>query len=140
MDDREEHVIYYLSKGLSGPELNYSHVEKLALAAVIAVQRLRHYILLWKTTIVADSNPMYHILTRQVLGGKYSRWIVILQEFDLEFRKAASKKALVFAELMCDLPRADVDTKPTNSLPDEYLFLISTSDPWYGDYIVYLQT
>ena len=33
----EEHVIYYVSKSLSGPELRYSHVEKLALAAVIAV-------------------------------------------------------------------------------------------------------
>jgi hypothetical protein len=33
----EEHVIYYLSKSLSGLELQYSHVEKLSLAAVIAV-------------------------------------------------------------------------------------------------------
>jgi hypothetical protein len=41
----EEHVIYYLRKSLSGPELHYSHVEKLALAAVIVVQRFRHYIL-----------------------------------------------------------------------------------------------
>jgi hypothetical protein len=28
-DFLEEHVIYYLSQGLIGPELNYSHVEKL---------------------------------------------------------------------------------------------------------------
>jgi hypothetical protein len=34
----EEHVIYYMRKSLSGPELRYSHVEKLALAAVIVVQ------------------------------------------------------------------------------------------------------
>ena len=32
-----EHVIYYLSRALDGPELRYSHVEKLALAAVYAV-------------------------------------------------------------------------------------------------------
>jgi hypothetical protein len=70
----EEHVIYYLSKSLS-PELRYSHVEKLAMAAVIAVQRFCHYILLCTTTVIADSNPMYHVLTRQVLGGKYSKWI-----------------------------------------------------------------
>jgi hypothetical protein len=77
----EEHVIYYLSKSLSGPELRYSHVEKLVLAAIIAVQRFHHYILLCTTTVIADSNPMYHVLTCQVLGGKYSKWIVILQEF-----------------------------------------------------------
>jgi hypothetical protein len=136
----EEHVIYYMSKSLSGPELRYSHVEKLALAAIIAIQRFRHYILLRTTMVIADSNPMYHILTRQVLGGKYSKWIVILQEFDLEFAKSKSKKSLVFAELICDFPRADEETEPRDSLPDESLFLISISDPWYGDIILYLQT
>jgi hypothetical protein len=74
----EEHVIYYLSKSLSGPELQYSHVEKLALAVIIAVQRFCHYILLRTTTVIVDSNPMYHVLTRQVLGGKYYKWIAIL--------------------------------------------------------------
>jgi hypothetical protein len=33
----EEHVIYYLIRGLVGLELNYSHVEKLVLEAVHAV-------------------------------------------------------------------------------------------------------
>jgi hypothetical protein len=88
----EEHVIYYLSKSLSGPKLRYSHVEKLALAAIIVVERFHHYILLRTTMVIADSNPMYHILTRQVLGGKYSKWIIILQEFDLEFFKVQRQK------------------------------------------------
>jgi hypothetical protein len=91
IDSDQEHVIYYLRKGLSGPELNYSHVEKLALEATIVVQIFCHYILLRKTIIIADTNPMYYILRRQVLGGKYSRWIMILQEFDLEFEKSKSK-------------------------------------------------
>ena len=47
---------------------------------------------------------MYYILTHQVVEGKYSHWIVILQEFDLEFAKATSMKSLVFAKIMCDLP------------------------------------
>ena len=114
-------------------------MEKLALATVIVVQKFRHYILLRTTTILADQNPIYYILTRQVLGGKYSRWIVILQEFDLEFSKATSKKSLVFAELMCDLPCALMDTDPSDSFPFELLFLISRTEPWYGDLIIYLQ-
>jgi hypothetical protein len=136
----EEHVIYYLSKSLSRPELRYSHVEKLALATIIVVQRFCHYILLHTTTVIPDSNPMYHILTHQVLGGKYSKWIVILQEFDLEFTKAKAKKSLVFAKLICALPRADENIEHRDSLPDESLFLISTFDPWYGDILLYLQT
>ena len=54
-DKLVEHVVYYLSRALVGPELKYSHVEKLALAAVYAVQRLRHYILLRTTTVVVLS-------------------------------------------------------------------------------------
>jgi hypothetical protein len=45
-DDLHEHVVYYLSRNLVGPELKYSHVEKLTLAIVHVTQRLRHYILL----------------------------------------------------------------------------------------------
>jgi hypothetical protein len=33
-----EYVIYYLSRGLIGSELNYSHIEKLALTTIHAVQ------------------------------------------------------------------------------------------------------
>ena len=115
-------------------------MEKLALAMVITVQKFHHYILLCTTTVYMNSNPMYYVLTRQVLGGKYSRWIVILQEFELEFAKSTSKKSLVFAELICDLPRTMGNTEPVDSLPDELLFLISTTNPWYGDIILYLQT
>jgi hypothetical protein len=50
---------------------------------------------------------MKHILTCQLLGGKYSKWIVILQEFDLEFEHAKSEKYLVFSELICDLTSAE---------------------------------
>jgi hypothetical protein len=49
----EEHVIYYLSQGLVGLELIYSHVEKISLAAVHVVQQFCHYILLHKTTVIA---------------------------------------------------------------------------------------
>ena len=43
---------------------------------------------------------MTYILSRQLLGEKDSKWIEILQEFDLEFIKSKSKKSLVFAELL----------------------------------------
>ena len=83
---------------------------------------------------------MYYILTRQVLGGKYSRWIVILQEFDLEFSKATSNKSLAFVKIMCDLPCATTEPEPSDSFLDEFLFLIRTTNPWYGDLLIYLQT
>ena len=49
-ENDQEHVIYYTSKSLLDSETRYSHVEKLALDIVIAVQKFRHYILI-RTTI-----------------------------------------------------------------------------------------
>ena len=68
-EHNQEHVIYFLSKSLLDTEMCYLHVEKLALATVITVQKFRHYIMLYTTTVYTDSNPMYYILTRQVLSS-----------------------------------------------------------------------
>ena len=51
-----------------------------------------------------------------------------------------SKKSLFLVELMCDLPYALTEIEPNDSFSDEFLFLISTKDPWYGYLIIYLQT
>jgi hypothetical protein len=139
-DAHDEHVIYYLSRSLTPTEIKYQHVEKLALAVVQAVQRFPHYILSCKTTMISHCNPMQHILTCQLLGGKYSKWIVILQEFDLEFNRTKSKKSLVFVELICDFSHSATENVVVDSLPDESLFLISTDDLWYVYIILYLQT
>ena len=74
------------------------------------------------------------------MGGKYSKWIVILQEFDLEFERAMLKKSLVFSELICDLSSTDTETMGEDSLLDESLFLISSNHILYTYIIIYLQT
>ena len=95
---------------------------------------------MWKTVVVAVLNPFQYILTWKLIGGKYSKWIVILQEFELEFISAKAKKSLVFVELISELLRNDDNNDEEPTFTDEHLFLISSSDPWYGDYLVYLQT
>jgi len=83
---------------------------------------------------------MTYILSRQLLGGKYSKWIAILQEFDLEFIKSKSKKSLVSGELLCDLPSSSSDLRSKASIVDETLLMISSSDLWYKYILIYLQT
>ena len=75
-----------------------------------------------------------------MIGGKFAKWIVILQEFDWEFRSAKAKNSLIFAELLSDLPRTNEVISYDESLVDDHLFLIDSSDLWYGSIIVYLQT
>lgn len=114
-----------MSQVLVGPKLHYSPIEKLALVDVHAIQQLRHYILLRKMFVLAAVNPFQFVLSRQVIGDKYNRWIVILQEFDREFLSAKSKKSLVFVELISELPCEEAIVYEEN-FPDEHLFLISS--------------
>ena len=137
-DDGDENFIYYISRNLLDTETRYAHVKKLVLAVVQTVQRFRHYILLRTETVISDCNPMTYILTHQFLGGKYSKWIVILQEFDLEFTTSKSKKSLVFADLIFSLPFDSAPSGSKECILDDTIFLISTLDPWYGDIILYL--
>jgi hypothetical protein len=66
--------------------------------------------------------------------------MVILQEFDLDFVSTKSKKSLVFADLISKLPVESGDVVPEESPIRGDIFLISSSDPWYRDILIYLQT
>ena len=72
-EELHEYVIYYLSWNLIDAEIHYSHVEKLALATIHAVQRLRHYVFLRQTLVVAHVNPFQFVLTRRMIRGKYNK-------------------------------------------------------------------
>ena len=137
-DEDREHVIYYVSKNLLGPPLKYKHEEKLALVVILTVQKLCHYILFRTTKVVADSNPMQYLLSRRKINGKFSRWIIILQEYDLEFSTPKRKKSLILPELIIAFP-SDTTSSPINiNFLDEHLFYITSDDPWYDDLLVYL--
>lgn len=68
------------------------------------------------------------------------KWIVTLQGFDLEFVKSKYEKSLVFTKLICDLPSSELQSIIDDSIIDETLFMINSSDPWYGYIIIYLNT
>ena len=48
--------------------------------------------------------------------------------------------SLVFAELIIEFPMEENVVVKEDSFPEEYIFFISTSNPWYRDILVYLQT
>ena len=58
----------------------------------------------------------------------------------MDFQSAKSKKSLVFAELITEFSVEEDVAIEEDSFPDEHMFFISTSNPWYGDILIYLQT
>jgi len=128
-DEHNGDVVYYLSKGLIGSELQYSHVEKLSMAVVF----IRLLSLPWRI-------PWDTLFSCQVIGLKYSKWIFILKKFNLVFTTTKVKISLVFAELLLYLPRFDLNEVAHDPMPDEYVYLVKSTDPWYKSIIFYLQT
>ena len=89
---------------------------------------------------MADSNPIWYVLSHHLLQGRATKWVVVLEEFDLEFVSSKSTKALILGTFMTDLPPLTMSPPPKDNLPDDFLFIISMEDPWYGDILLYLQT
>lgn len=112
----------------------------MALVVVLSSQRLHHYILMHKTKVVANSNPMQYILGQQLITGKFAWWIIILQEFNLDFSSPKTKKGLALVEFITSFPTGNVEPPINHNLPNEHLFLITTKDPWYGDILTYIRT
>ena len=89
---------------------------------------------------MADSNPMRYLLSHRLLQGHAAKWVVVLQEFDLEFVSPKNTKVVALAALITDLAPLTTSPPPKDDLLDDFLFLISTEDPWYGGILLYLRT
>jgi len=81
---------------------------------------------------------MQYIPGRRVINGKYARWFVILQEYDLKFTTPKRKKALAIVELITDLPSSTRDPPLNEQMTNEHVFHISSSNEWYSDILTYL--
>jgi hypothetical protein len=69
-DEGKEVACYYLSRTLVGAEINYSGIEKLCLALIFALKKLRHYMLSHEVQLVARADPVKYVLAVLLfLGG-----------------------------------------------------------------------
>lgn len=68
-DTGKENASYYLSQTLVGLETRYSPVEKLCLALLFSIQKLRHYLQHHHTKLISKADPLTYILRRPTLNG-----------------------------------------------------------------------
>jgi hypothetical protein len=134
-EDKLPHVIYYASKTLLDTQLNYSTIEKKLLAVVFALYKFRSYLLGSKAIVYSDQR---HLLTKKETKCLI-RWILLLQEFDLEIRKKKGSENVVANQLSRILIEPSHHMPVHDSFPDEQLFEITQKElPWYPDIVNYL--
>ncbi|CAA7033807.1 unnamed protein product [Microthlaspi erraticum] len=120
--DKKLNVIYYASKTMDDAQCKYATTEKELLAIVFAFEKFRSYIVGSKVIVHTDHAALRHIFAKKDTKPRLLRWILLLQEFDIE---VVDKKG-VENGVADHLSRMRVeDMIPINdSMPEEQLMAI----------------
>ncbi|GJW83165.1 reverse transcriptase domain-containing protein [Tanacetum coccineum] len=84
--DKHFHPIHYASKTMTGAQLHYTTTEKEMLAVVYALEKFRPYLVLSRTIVYTDHSAIKYLMAKQDAKSRLLRWILLLQEFNLEIR------------------------------------------------------
>nr|GEV60393.1 reverse transcriptase domain-containing protein [Tanacetum cinerariifolium] len=95
--------IYFISRALQGPELNYSPMEKLVLSLVFSAKRLRRYFQAHPITIITEQ-PIKQVMSRPDVTGRLQKWSIMLGEHNITYRPRMSVKGQILADFLNEIP------------------------------------
>ena len=129
--DKKHHAITYASKTLTRAQLNYATTKKELLAVIFAIDKFRSYLVGAKVIVYTNHVALKYLLTKKDAKPRLIRWILLLQEFDLEIKDKKGVENTVANHL----PRIQVinmQELPINDfLCDDMLLKVTDSNPWF---------
>ena len=151
--DKRLHVIYYASRTLDEAQMNYATTEKEFLAVIFALDKFRSYLVGSKIIIYTDHAAIRYLLTKKDAKPRLLRWILLLQEFDLEIKDKKGtenvvadhlsrlenlkhEQVLIDDEFQYDKLIAHLEDTEPDKLMETTLAVSSV--PWYADFVNYL--
>ncbi|GJU88542.1 reverse transcriptase domain-containing protein [Tanacetum coccineum] len=78
--------IHYASKTMSEAQAHYTTSEKELLAVVYTFEKFRSYLVLSKSIVYTDHSAIQYLFAKKDAKARLMRWILLLQEFDVEIR------------------------------------------------------
>ena len=133
------HVIYYASKTLNDAQLNYSTTEKELLAVVFALEKFRSYLIGYKIIVYTDHAALRYLFSKKDSKARLIRWVLLLQEFDLEIRDKKGSENVLADHLSRLVVDSTIDLPLNESFTNEHLLSISTPS-WFANIVNYLAT
>ncbi|GKE13157.1 reverse transcriptase domain-containing protein [Tanacetum coccineum] len=106
------------------------------MAIVFAFDKFRSYVILSKTIVHTDHSALRHLFKKQDAKPRLIRWIILLQEFDIEIKERKGTKNVVTDHLSrIEKDETSDDSEVDDYFPGETLMRIDTRDePWFADF------
>ena len=133
-------MVYYASKTLNEAQRNYTTTEKELLAVVYALDKFRSYLIRSDIVIFTDHSTLKYQLTKQNSKARLIRWVLLLQEFNIQIRDKKGVENVV-ADHLSRLTIAHNTHNPPifDECPKESLLIVSIA-PWYAHIANFLVT
>ncbi|GJW48200.1 reverse transcriptase domain-containing protein [Tanacetum coccineum] len=135
--------IHYASKTMNEAQTHYTTTEKELLAVVYAFEKFRSYLVMSKSIVYTDHSAIKYLFAKKDAKARLMRWILLLQEFDIEIRDKKGAENLAADHLSrLENPHQDkLENKEINeAFPLETLGSIALQDqstPWFADFANY---
>ena len=129
-------MIYYASKVLTEAQVNYATTEKELLVVVYAFEKFWSYLIRSKVIVYTDHSTLRYLFAKKEAKPRLLRWILLLQEFDLEIKDKKETENLVADHLsrMNHVEPNEGVNDINERFPDEQLFSVEEV-PWYADIV-----
>ena len=121
--------------------MNCSTTENKLLAIVFSLEKFRQYLVGAKVVVYTDHAAIRYLLHKNDAKPRLIRWILLLQEFNLEIRDKKGCENVVADHLsrMTQGTLKEEDVIPLReSFPNEQLLVVQDKDPWYADIVNFL--
>ncbi|XP_021658430.2 uncharacterized protein LOC110648488 [Hevea brasiliensis] len=131
---KKERAIYYMSKKFNDCEARYSFVERTCCALAWTANRLKHYMLNYKTWLISRMDPIKYVFESPYLPGRIAKWQVILSQYDIVYITRKALKGSIIADLLAENPIEEYEALDFE-FSDEYVNIVEEemreqSDVW----------
>ena len=135
--DRTFQVNYYASRTLNDAQLNYATTEKELLAIVFTFDKFRPYLIGNRVIVHTDHSAIKYLMTKKDAKPRLIRWVLLLQEFDLEIK---DKKGTENLRPPFTIGGASKEIQINDDFLDEQILAIEDKKPipWFADLVNYL--
>ena len=105
---------------------------------VFAIDKSRSYLVGAKVIVFTDHAALKYLLTKKDAKPRLLRWILLLQEFDLEIKDKKGVENTVADYLLC-MPITNMHDLPINNfLRGDMLLKVTVSNPWYANIVNFM--